>query len=712
MSFVFSRTRYVLLLAALLPVPAAAAGEPRRAADRQPPVAPVMERSFTLHGVALSDPYAGLKDRNHPAVGRYIEQENLYGQERLAPLRPLADQLYREMLQRIKETDDTPPVKDGRWWYYSRTEAGKPYPIHARKKETRDADEEILLDLNALCGECSYLALGEYEVSDDGRLLAYSLDRTGSREYTLRVRDLEHHRELPETIRHVTSVAWSSDGTTLFYVTEDAAKRPYRLYRHQLGATAADQLVYEEKDEHFSLEVERSRSKALIVLTSASYTATEVRFIPADRPQSPPTFVTARRPEHEYYVAHRGEELWIRTNHFGRNFAIATAPVSDPRLENWKPVVPHRDEVMIEGLDLFRDHYVLLERQRAVPRLRVVAIAHGTSTLIAQPDPVYTIEPDENPEFASPTYRFRYESPRTPESIYAFDLRTGEQSLLKRTEIPGGFDPAHYRCERIEISSSDGAPVPVSIVSATDHEKDGKSPLLLNGYGAYGDPYDVGFSASDLSLLDRGVVLAFAHVRGGGDLGKRWHDDGRLLHKRNSFDDFIAVAEGLVARGYAARGRIGIRGGSAGGLLVAAVINMRPELWKTAIVDVPFVDVINTMLDPTIPLTVGEFEEWGDPRNLDDFRVMRSYSPYDNITPHPYPAMLVRTSLNDSQVMYWEPLKYVARLRAAKAQIQDETPLLLQVNMNAGHDGSSGRYDQLHELAWDFAFLLHGLRSR
>ena len=660
-----------------------------------------------LHGDRREDDYAWLCRTDDPDVLAYLRAENAYTDEVLKPTAAFREALYKEMVARIKEDDATVPFRRGRHFYYSRTEKGRQYPIYCRKLLSLDAPEEVTLDLNRLAEGHAFVAIGASTVSDDGRLLAYTVDFTGFRDYTLHVKDLETGGLLAERIEKVAAVAWTADPTTFFYVTEDAAKRPFRLWRHRLGA-AADDLVYEEPDELFRLHVERSRSLAYVFAPSGSHTATEVRYLPAAQPEAPWRLLAGREKDHEYDVDHgvgpQGDLFYIRTNGGGRrNFRLVAAPVDDPRSARWQELLPHRDDVMLEGVDVFADHYVVQERQGGLIRLRVTDLATSASHHVQFPEPAYEVTPEGNAEFVARRYRFRYESLVTPPSVFDYDVATRERTLLKRTEILGGYDPARYRSERAHATAPDGTRIPISLVCARDTPRDGTSPLLLTGYGAYGLPYPVTFSSNRVSLLDRGVTVALAHVRGGGEGGKPWHDAGRMLQKRNSFSDFVVAAEFLVTSGYTSRDRLVIEGGSAGGLLVGAVLNARPDLFAAAVLRVPFVDVINTMLDESLPLTVGEFEEWGNPRIREQYESMKAYCPYTNLAPRPYPAMLVRTSRHDSQVMYWEPAKYVAKLRTLKT---DRNPLLFKIILDAGHGGPSGRYDALRELAFDYAFVL------
>lgn len=673
-----------------------------------PPQAPKIPTVQVLHGDVLRDDYAWLRRREDPAVLAYLQQENAYTDAVLRGTEPLQEALYREMLGRIKEDDATVPYREGAWLYYQRTETGKAYPTYCRRPAHREGPEQVTLDLNALAAGHQYLGLGAYAVSDDGTWLAYSLDVTGAREYTLYLKHLDTGELAEERWERVSSVAWAGAAGILFYVTEDPAKRPWRLWRHRLGTPpASDELVYEERDERFRVYVWRSRSRSWLFAASASLTATEIRFLPAGDPTGRWRLVRPREPDHEYAVDHAGDYFYIRTNGGGRrNFRLVRAPVDDPREDRWEQLLPHREEVMVEEVEAFAGHLVIHERAGGLTRLRILELDSGATHYVQFPEPAYEIDAEPNPEFDAARYRFRYQSFVTPPSVYEYDVRERRLHLLKRTEVLGGYDPARYRCERLEVEASDGVRIPVSLVALKDAPRDGSSSLLLTGYGAYGIPYPVTFASSRLSLLDRGVAYAVAHVRGGGELGKRWHDAGRMLQKRTTFTDFIAVAEALVAQGYTAPDRLVIEGASAGGLLVGAVLNMRPALARAAVLRVPFVDVINTMLDPTLPLTVGEFEEWGNPRLREHYLYMKSYCPYTNLRPQAYPLVLVTASLHDSQVMYWEPAKYVARLRAVRT---DDRPCLLRIRMDAGHSGPSGRYEALRELAFEYAFILWAL---
>jgi oligopeptidase B len=669
-----------------------------------PPVARRVPHETVRHGDRQVDDYFWMREKSDPEVVAYLEAENAYAAAVMRPTEGLQKALYDEMLGRIQQTDLSVPYRKGGWWYYSRTVEGLQYPIYCRKPGTLEATEEVVLDLNEFGREHRFVGLGDYTVSDDGTRLAYSLDTTGFRQYTLRVKDLTTGRHGPEEVHKVANLTWAADGRTLFYTVEDPAKRHYRLYRHALGEPhAKDALVYEEKDERFELQCERTRSRGWLVLTAASHTTSEVRVLAADRPAGEWTLVAAREQGHEYYLDHHGERFWIRTNDLGRNFRLASAPVATPGRGHWREEIAHRPQVMLTGMDFFRHHRVLWEREDGLPRLAVTDLRTGGSHRIAMPEPGYNLVGSPNPEFDTARFRYGYTSFVTPMSVYEYDLDSRGSELLKRTEVLGGYDPARYVTERVMVTARDGTRVPVSLFHRRDLVRDGSAPALLYGYGSYGIAQFPSFNPNRLSLVDRGFVYALAHVRGGGEMGKAWHDAGRMGQKINTFTDFIDCAEWLVRERYTSPARLCIQGGSAGGLLMGAVLNMRPDLFRAALVQVPFVDVLNTMSDPSLPLTVGEFEEWGDPSKPADYAGMRRYSPYENLERRDYPAMLVKTSFNDSQVMYWEPAKYVARLRTLGTGGE---PLLFKTNMAGGHGGSSGRYDALKDVAFDYAFLL------
>jgi oligopeptidase B len=671
-----------------------------------PPSAKKEEKKDTVHGDVRIDNYFWLRDKKNPEVRAYLEAENRYTDAVMKPTEPFQAKLYKEMLGRIKQTDLGVPYRLGDYWYYSRTEEGKQYPIHCRKRGSLDAKEEITLDLNELAKGQKFLSLGSFVVSDDGNRLAYSTDVTGFREYTLHVKDLRTGKLLPDRIHRVDFPEWAADNKTLFYVTEDAAKRPYRLYRHTLGTSGNDDLVYEEKDELYRLFVTRTRDKSYLLVNSRSSLTTEVRYIPSEDPSDAGRVILPREKDHEYHVDHRDGLFYIITNKDAKNFRLVTAPVNDPRPANWKEVIPHRSDVLLERIDLFEKHGVVAERENGLPKLRVIDFAKDQSTPIDFPEPAYAVFGDANPEFKTDVYRFRYQSFVTPDSVFDYDMNARERKLRKQTEVLGGYDPSRYESQRVFATASDGTRIPISLVYKKGMERNGANPVLLYGYGAYGASMPVSFNSSRLSLLDRGVIYALAHIRGGKEMGKIWHEQGRMLHKRNTFTDFIAAAEYLIKERYTSSDKLAIEGGSAGGLLIGAVVNMRPDLFKAAVLHVPFVDVINTMMDASLPLTVGEYLEWGNPNVKEEYDYIKTYCPYTNLAAKKYPAMLVRTSFNDSQVMYWEPAKYVARLRTLKT---DDNVLLLKTDMAAGHGGASGRYDALKETALTYAFILNQL---
>ncbi|MGA7925498.1 MAG: S9 family peptidase [Candidatus Sulfotelmatobacter sp.] len=670
-----------------------------------PPVAKKVPKITEIHGVRLVDSYFWLRDKSNPEVREYLEGENAYTDTVMKPTEPFQKKLYDEMLSRVKETDVEVPYKNGLYLYYMRTEAGKQYEIRCRRKGSMDAPEEVVLDINELAKGQAFMEVAAYNVSDDGNLLAYTTDNSGFRQYTLAVKDLRTGKLLPDHAGRVGSVAWANDNKTFFYTVEDAiTKRQYRLYRHAVGTTGPDELIYEEKDERFDVFVEKARSKAFIFLVAASLTTTEVRYIPANQPMAEWKVMEPRKQDIEYYPDHNGNFFYIRVNDTGRNFRLVKAPVSDPRSQNWQEVVPLRAAVMLDDIDFFKNYYISYEHENGLPQIRVTDLESGGSRRIDFPEPAYIAYPYINREYDATKFRYGYQSFITPASVFEYDVATAHSALLKQREVPGGYDRTRYQVERIYAPASDSVKVPISLVHLKNAKLDGSGPLYLYGYGSYGASNDISFDSNLFSMVDRGVVAAVAHIRGGGEFGKAWHDDGRMMHKKNTFTDFIACAEYLVAQGYGSKDRLVIEGRSAGGLLMGAVLNMRPDLFHGALVGVPFVDVINTELDESLPLTVGEFEEWGNPKEKAAFDYMISYSPYDNITAKAYPNMLVRTSFNDSQVMYWEPAKYVAKMRATRT---DHNLLLLKTNMApAGHGGTSGRYDQLKEAAFDYAFIL------
>jgi oligopeptidase B len=668
------------------------------------PVAPIQLRREIRHGETVVDNYYWLREKNNPDVVRYLEAENAYTAAETRDLQPFAGALYQEMLGRIRQTDLSVPVRRGEYLYYARTVEGLQYPIQCRRKGSMEAPEQILLDANELAKTHKFVGVGNFAVSDDANLLAYSVDFTGFRQYTLQVKDLRTGELLPESFERVTSVAWAADNRTVFLTTEDTVtKRSDRLWRYALGGSAPEPL-YQEKDELYDIGVGKTRDRQFILLDIESKDTTETRYLRADHPLDDFAVLLPRERKHRYYVDHREGLFYIRSNKAGRNFEIVTAPVADPAPGNWKVFVPHRDGVRIQEIDLFRDFAVVIEKSQALDHLRVYDFAKDAWTEIPFPEPVYTASPGGTPDYESADYRYNYQSLVTPSSVYDYDMRTGHSTLLKRQEVLGGYDPAQYASERLWATARDGARVPISIVYRKGFERDGCGALFLYGYGSYGFGTPPTFAGNRLSLLDRGMAYAIAHVRGRDEMGEQWREDGMLMKKKNTFFDFIDCAQYLVEQKWTSPDRLVIEGGSAGGLLMGAVVNFRPDLFKAVHLAVPFVDVMNTMMDATLPLTVGEYLEWGDPNEKAAYDYMRSYSPYDNLAKRGYPAMLVTTSFNDSQVMYWEPAKYVARLRTLKT---DHRPLLLKIKMDpAGHGGASGRYDRLQDQAFEYAWML------
>jgi oligopeptidase B len=683
------------------------------------PAAPIARKELKetlLHGVTLTDDYSWLRNKESEEVIAYLKAENDYAEAYMAPLSGLREELYNEMLSHIKQTDVSVPFRDGHWWYSSRTEEGLQYAIHCRHRDLNGAPdlshEHVILDGNDLAKGHSFMSIGGTDITDDGRFLAYSIDHTGFRQYTLDLKDLETGETLPGSVERVGSLVWAADNKTLFYTVEDEEqKRQHQLWRHTLGADfSTDTLVFQEDDERFNLGAGRTRDGKYLLFEASSHITTEARFLAADNPTGGWTLIAAREDDHEYSVDHRNGLWYIRTNDVGRNFRLVTAPVANPGRDHWTELIAHRDNVMLEDVDLFASFFIAVDREDGLPRLRLWQFDSGNvprqTEELTFPEPVYSAYPSVNREFETQTFRYSYQSLVTPGSIYEYSLENYESTLLKQVEIPGGFDRTLYASERIHATASDGTQIPISLVYRKDKKVSGKNPLYLYGYGSYGYALPIGFNSNRLSLLDRGIVMAYAHIRGGGDLGDTWHDAGKMLVKRNTFTDFVTCAEHLTASSYGDPTRVAIEGGSAGGLLMGAVVNLKPEIFRAVISHVPFVDVMNTMLDASLPLTVPEYEEWGNPNEAEYFHYMLSYSPYDNLKPGSYPAILVKTSLHDSQVMYWEPAKYVAKLRTLKT---DNHPLLLVTNMEAGHGGASGRYDYLKEIALDYAFLLREL---
>ena len=700
-----TRLLFLLLLSVscVLSISSGAVAQNGGAGAPKPPMAEKKTKTTNIHGETLVDDFFWLREKTNPEVISHLQAEDAYAQAAMKHTVALQEKLYNEMLSHIKQTDTQVPYRAGDYFYYTRTEEGKQYAIFCRKKGSVDAKEEIVLDQNELAKGQKFMSLGLFLPSDDGNLLAYSTDNTGYRQFMLHIKDLRTGQLFPERVERVTSFVWAPDNKTFFYVTEDpVTKRSDKFFRHVLGSDKYE-LVYDEKDELFDIATDRSRDKQVVFLESFSKTSTEVRYLPASEPNSSLKVVLPRMPEHEYDVNHRDGLFYIRTNKGAKNFRIVTAPVSDPSEKNWKEFVAHRPAVKVEGISLYKDHAVLPAWEGGLQQLEVIDFKTDKRHRIKFPEPVYSAGLSNNREFNTNVVRFYYNSMVTPFSTFDYNMDTGKETLLKQTEVPGGFDRTNYKSERVVATAPDGTKIPMSMVYRKGVKMDGSAPLLLYGYGSYGASMPPTFSSTRLSLLDRGVIFVISHIRGGGELGEEWRDAGRMMNKMNTFTDFIASAEALIEKKYTSKDRLVIQGGSAGGLLVGAVSNMRPDLFKAVVSQVPFVDVLNTMLDASLPLTTSEYIEWGNPNDKPAYEYMKKYSPYDNVAKKNYPAMLVKVSVNDSQVPYWEGAKLVAKLRAMKT---DNNPLLLKVNFGAGHGGASGRYDALRETAFDYAFML------
>ncbi len=675
----------------------------------KPPVAKKVPKVLKIHGYEIEDDYGWLRDRNkekNPEIIKYLEAENAYTEANMIGHKALVDTLYKEMLGRIKQTDESVPVKIGDHWYFTKSEEGKQYPTYLRSKTRDGKDAEVLLDQNEMAKGLKYFSIAAFEPSDDGNMLAFSTDTSGYRQYTLQFKDLRTGKILPDRIERVTSVEWSPDGKFVFYGQEDdVSKRSDKVFRHVIGKMGDDQLIFEEKDVLFDTDIRRSRDKKMYFINSAAATMNEIRFLPADHLNAEWKIISPRREDHEYSATFDDGEFYIRTNKGAENFKIVRAPLNGPGEKNWIDFIPHNPAVKIDGIDFFRGYAVVSEVENGLEYLRVLDTKTKRAPIrIPTPESVYTMELGNNPEYDTPYVRYNYSSMITPNSTYDFDLRTRESELVKQQEIPSGYDKSQYETTRVWATARDGVKVPISIVMKKGTKLDGKSPMLLYAYGSYGASMTPNFSTNRLSLVDRGMIYAIAHIRGGSELGEKWRQEGRMFKKKNTFNDFVDSAKWLVANKYTASDRLVIQGGSAGGLLMGAVVNQSPQTFKAAIAQVPFVDVMNTMIDDTLPLTTGEWIEWGNPR--DDKKAwdyMYSYSPYNNVKAQDYPDMLIEISLNDSQVPYWEGAKWAAKLRAMKT---DDNIILLKTNMGAGHGGSSGRYDKLKEVAFDYAYAL------
>ena len=705
-----SLLRRTVIVLALAPTMLPAQQAPSRSAAGNgaaplPPVARVVPRVDTLFGDVRVDNYFWMREKSDPAVLEHLKAENAYTEASLRHLEPLREQLYREILGRVKETDLSVPYRDGDYWYYTRTEQGKPYPIHARRKGSTDAAEEVMLDQNAMAGSSRFFSIADVNVSPDGSKVLYLVDTTAFREYTLFIKDLGTGRVIDSIVGVWNGSAWGDDNRTFLYMRADSAKRGNAVWRHVVGTPAtADVKVFQEDNVLNNVYVFRSRSDKYAFITADGFTSSEWRVVPTANLTAEPRVIAPRRAGVEYTVEHGDGFFLLHTNDGARNFKIMRAPESD--LSAWSEWLPHRDSAFVEGVDAFEDYVVVNERSGGLRRLRITALASNETHYVAFPEAAYGVFASSNAEFDTDRFRFAYSSLVTPGSVYDYDMKTRERTLLKRQEIPSGYDSTRYEVRRLMAPARDGVKVPVSILLRRGTRLDGRNPLLLYAYGSYGATMEPTFNSGVLSLVDRGFVYAIAHIRGGQEMGRQWYDDGKMMKKMNTFFDYIDVAEELVRQRYTSPDRLVANGGSAGGLLMGAVANLRPDLFRAIVAEVPFVDVINTMLDASLPLAAQEWEQWGNPRDSTHYAYMRQSSPYDNVRAQAYPWILVTTSFNDSQVMYWEPAKWVARLRDMKT---DANPLYFNVNLAGGHGGSSGRYDQMRERAFRYAFMLEAV---
>lgn len=668
------------------------------------PIAKIEKKELTMHGDSRVDNYYWLNQREDTEVIAYLEAENAYTKSMMGHTDALQEKLFNEMVGRIKQTDVSVPVLENGYYYYSRYEEGKEYPVYCRKQGSLDAAEEVMLNVNQMAEGFAYYEVGSMQVSEDSRLLAFSVDTVSRRIYTIYIKDLKTGELLPDKISNTGSnLTWANDNKTLFYATKDESLRSDKIWKHKLGAADGNNtLVFTEEDATFSTFIYKSKTRKYLIIGSSSTLSDEYSFLEADMPDGKFTVFQPRQRGLEYSIAHSGDRFYIRTNHEAVNFRLMEAPLDKTGLESWKEVIAHRDDVLLEDFDVFNGFLAIQERKEGMKTLRIYD-GKGLDFYLSFEEPAYTVTLGDNAEYNSEIVRYNYTSLTIPMSVYDYYIKTGESELKKRQEVVGGYNPEDYVTERHMAAASDGTLVPISLVYRKNIKRDGKDPLLLYGYGSYGYSMDPYFSSVRLSLLDRGFIYAIAHIRGGEEMGRKWYDDGKLLKKKNTFTDFIACGEYLVNKGYTNPGRLYAMGGSAGGLLVGAVVNMRPDLFNGIIAAVPFVDVVTTMLDESIPLTTSEYDEWGNPNDSVYYKYMLSYSPYDNVKVASYPALLVTTGLHDSQVQYWEPAKWVAKLRVTKT---DKNPLYLWTNMDYGHGGASGRFQRYRESALEYAFLL------
>lgn len=694
-------------LAAVLPVGVLAQAPPNgnsTATTLTPPVAAVRPHTFNEFGATRVDQYYWLKERSNPEVIKYLEDENAYTQAVMAHTQPLQERLYEELKGRVLQNDQSVPFREGNYYYYTRLVEGKNYAIYARKRGSLTAPEEIMIDVNVLAEGKPTFIVRAWDVSSGEDILAFAVDTTGGRVSSIRFKSLRTGAMLPDVLPGaIGGLAWAQDNRTIFYTKADPVTvRPYQVWRHKLGTQASsDQMVYEDKDETYYVGVFTTKSRAYVMIQSSQTMATEYSYVRADQPDQPFKILIPRQRGHEYYANHFGNYFYLLSNDHAQNFRLMRTPVARPGRDNWEEVIPHRADVLLEDFEFFKDYMVVTERKDGLVQLRVRPWSGQNEFYLDFGEPAYLAFVSTNREFDTPLLRYVYTSLTTPSSTYDYDMRSKQKTLLKRDSILGGFDPANYVSERLYTTARDGARVPVSIVYRKGTAR--PAPLLLTGYGSYGSSSDPTFSSDRLSLLDRGFVFAIAHIRGGSEMGRAWYENGRQLQKKNTFNDFLDVADDLIRRGYTMSDRLFARGASAGGLLMGAVVNARPELWRGVIAGVPYVDVITTMSDSTIPLTTGEYDEWGNPHDSTFYRYMLSYSPYDNVERKAYPNLLITAGLYDTQVLYVEPAKWTARLRAMKT---DTNRLILRTNMEAGHGGASGRYKRWRDVAFEYAFLL------
>jgi oligopeptidase B len=685
--------------------------ENKKTPSMEAPLAKIETKEMTIHGDTRKDNYYWLNQRENLEVIAYLEAENAYTKSMMSHTDAFREKLFNEIVGRIKQTDISVPYLENGYYYYTRFEEGKEYPVYCRKKGDLEAAEEIMLNVNQMAEGFAFYDIGSFQVSEDNRLLAYSVDTVSRRIYTIYFKDLATGEILPDRISNTAgNLTWANDNKTLFYATKDESLRMEKIWKHRLGDEAGkDPLVYNEEDVTYSTFVYKSKSRKYLIIGSSSTLSDEYRYLDAGDPDGQFTIFQPRQKGLEYSIAHYNDRFYIRTNYQAVNFRLMETPADKTGIENWKEVIAHREDVLLEDFDVFNGYLAIQERKDGMKTLRIFN-GSGIDYYLEFDEQAFTVTLGENAEMESDIVRYNYTSLTTPMSVFDYDVKTKQSELKKRQEVIGGYNQDDYFTERLMATAEDGAKVPISIVYKKGINKDGKNPLVLYGYGSYGYSMDPYFNSVRLSLLDRGFIYAIAHIRGGEEMGRKWYEDGKLLHKKNTFTDFIACGEFLVKQGYTSPGHLYALGGSAGGLLVGAVINMRPDLFNGVIAAVPFVDVVTTMLDESIPLTTSEYDEWGNPNDSTYYQYMLSYSPYDNVAVTSYPAMLVTTGLHDSQVQYWEPAKWVAKLRVTKT---DKNPLYLWTNMDYGHGGASGRFEKYRETALEYVFLLdlEGIRE-